>query len=155
MDAVAISLALLKDARADQALKLLARDYVSNGRTLLRERHRAGAGGLEVAAAWSTVMDHLICHLFTSVSTACSDRFGQANPRFALIAQGGYGRGELNPHSDIDLLFLYSWKVSPFVEAATETLLHTLWDAGLQVGQAIRCVSHCARLAESDMRGPT
>ena len=152
MDAVAISLELLKDTRSGQDLKRLARDYVTNGRTLLLERHRAGAGGLEIAAAWSTVMDHLICHLFTSVSAACSDRFVQANMRFALIAQGGYGRGELNPHSDVDLLFLYSWKVSPFVEAATETLLHTLWDAGLQVGHAIRSVSDCARLAESDMR---
>jgi [protein-PII] uridylyltransferase len=152
VDAVAISLNLLKDARAEEDLRRLARDYVSKGRALLFERHRAGAGGLEVAAAWSTVMDHLIRHLFTTVSAACIDRFAQSNPRFALIAQGGYGRGELNPHSDIDLLFLYTWKVSPFVEAATGNLLHTLWDSGLQVGHAIRSISDCARLAESDMR---
>jgi [protein-PII] uridylyltransferase len=152
VDAVSLSLSLLDDTRADHDLRRLARDYVNLGRSRLFERHRAGAGGLEVAAAWSTVMDHLIRHLFSTVSAACSGRFPQANPRFALIAQGGYGRGELNPHSDIDLLFLYSWRVSPFVEAATEHLLHTLWDAGLQIGHAIRSVSDCARLAESDMR---
>jgi len=152
VDAVAISLNLLKDARADHDLRRLARDYVSQGRSALFERHRAGAGGLEIASAWSTVMDHLIRHLFTTVSAACNDRFAQTDPRFALIAQGGYGRGELNPHSDIDLLFLYSWKVSPFVKTATENLLHTLWDSGLQVGHAIRSISDCARLAESDMR---
>lgn len=152
MDAVAISLALLEDTRADHDLRRLARDYVSKARGLLFERHRSGAGGLEIAAAWSTLMDHLIRHLFSEVTSECSDRFGQTNPRFALIAQGGYGRGELNPYSDIDLLFLYSWKLSPFVEAATENLLHMLWDSGLQVGHAIRSTSDCVRLAESDMR---
>jgi hypothetical protein len=90
VDAVAISLHLLEQTRAEPDLRRLARDYVSKGRGLLFERHRAGAGGLEVAAAWSTVMDHLVRHLFTIVSAACTDRFAQANPRFALIAQGGY-----------------------------------------------------------------
>jgi [protein-PII] uridylyltransferase len=152
VDAVAISLSLLRDVQADHDLRRFARSYVSQGRSRLFERHRAGAGGLEIAAAWSTIMDHLIRHLFDAVSTVCGERYAQANPRFALVAQGGYGRGELNPYSDIDLLFLYSWKMSPFVEAATEDLLHTLWDSGLQVGHAIRSVSECARLAESDMR---
>ncbi|HEY3166753.1 MAG TPA: DUF294 nucleotidyltransferase-like domain-containing protein, partial [Candidatus Binatia bacterium] len=122
MDAVAISLALLEDAQADHDLKRLARNYVDKGRSLLFERHRSGAGGLEVAAAWSTVMDHLIRHLFAVISAEWSNRLPKANSRFALVAQGGYGRGELNPQSDVDLLFLYSWKVSPFAEAVTEKL---------------------------------
>lgn len=152
MDAVAISLALLDDARADHDLKRSARTYIEKGRGMLFERHHAGAGGLEVAAAWSTVMDHLIRHLFAAISAEWSNRLPQATSRFALVAQGGYGRGELNPQSDIDLLFLYSWKVSPLVEAVTEKLLYTLWDAGLQVGHAIRSVGDCIRLAQSDMR---
>jgi [protein-PII] uridylyltransferase len=152
MDAVAISLALLEDTQADHDLKRMARNYVDKGRGLLFERHRQGAGGLEVAAAWSTVMDHLIRHLFAAISAEWSNRLPQANSRFALVAQGGYGRGELNPQSDIDLLFLYSWKVSPFAEAVTEKLLYTLWDAGLQVGHATRSVADCIRLAQSDMR---
>lgn len=153
MDAVAVSLALLKDAQADHSdLKRLAREYVTRARALLFERHRAGAGGLEIAAAWSTIMDSLIRHLFTAVCASCSERFAETRPRFALTAQGGYGRGELNPCSDVDLLFLYSWRVSPFVENATENLLHTLWDSGLQVGHAIRSAADSVRLAESDMR---
>jgi [protein-PII] uridylyltransferase len=152
MDAVAISLALLEDAQADHDLKRMARNYVDKGRISLFERHRQGAGGLEVAAAWSTVMDHLIRHLFAAISAEWSNRLPNANSRFALVAQGGYGRGELNPQSDIDLLFLYSWKVSPFAEAVTEKLLYTLWDAGLQVGHATRSIAECIRLAQSDMR---
>jgi [protein-PII] uridylyltransferase len=152
MDAVAISLALLDDAQVDHDLKRLARTYIDKGRGVLFERHRAGADGLEIAAAWSTVMDHLIRHLFAAISTEWNNRLPQANSRFALVAQGGYGRGELNPQSDIDLLFLYSWKLSPFAEAVTEKLLYTLWDAGLQVGHATRSVGECIRLAQSDMR---
>ncbi|HWP23415.1 MAG TPA: [protein-PII] uridylyltransferase [Candidatus Binatia bacterium] len=152
MDAVAISLGLLEAAQEDHDLKRLARNYISRGRRELFERHRAGAGGLEIAAAWSTVMDHLIRHLFNVISAEWKTRLPDASSRFAIVAQGGYGRGELNPQSDVDLLFLYSWKVSPFGEAVAEKLLYTLWDAGLQVGHATRTVAECTRLAENDLR---
>jgi len=152
MDAVAISLALLEEVQADHQLKRAARQYVDHGRRTLFDRHRAGAGGLEVASAWSTVMDHLIRHLFATISAEYTNQFPAPNRRFALVAQGGYGRGELNPQSDIDLLFLYGWKVSPFVETVTEKLLYTLWDAALQVGHATRSISECVRLAASDMK---
>ena len=72
MDAVAISLALLKDAQGEQNLKALARKYIADGRRCLFERHRAGADGLEVASAWSTVIDHLIRHLFTAINAECA-----------------------------------------------------------------------------------
>ena len=152
MDAVAISLALLQDTQAEADLKRLARDYVGRGRQALFVRHRAGAGGLEIASAWSTVMDHLIRHLYSAISAECGGRFADANRGLALVAQGGYGRGELNPHSDIDLLFLYPRKLSPWVQAVTEKLQHTLWDAGMEPAHATRSIADCIRLAESDMR---
>ena len=152
MDAVAISLALLEEVQTEHDLKRLTRQYVDHGRRTLFERHRAGADGLEIVSAWSTVMDHLIRHLFTQISAQHTSQFPAPNLRFALVAQGGYGRGELNPQSDIDLLFLYGWKVSPFVESVTEKLLYTLWDAGLQVGHATRSIAECVRLAENDMK---
>jgi [protein-PII] uridylyltransferase len=152
MDAVAISLALLQEVQDDHDLKRAARQYVDHGRRTLFDRHRGGAGGLEIASAWSTVMDHLIRHLFATISAEHTQQFPASRGRFALVAQGGYGRGELNPQSDIDLLFLYGWKVSPFVETLTEKLLYTLWDAALQVGHATRRIAECARLAAIDMK---
>jgi len=152
MDAVAIALTLLQEAQAEPELKRLARCYVDKGRAALLERHRAGAGGLEIASAWSTVMDHLIRHLYSVVSAECAGRYPDSKPTFALVAQGGYGRGELNPHSDIDLLFLYSRKLAPLFQAVTEKLQHTLWDAGMEPGHATRSIADCIRLAESDMR---
>ena len=72
-----------------------------------------------------------------------------------MLAQGGYGRGELNPQSDIDLLFLYPWKVNPYVETVAEVMLYALWDAGLQVGHAVRNVRECGRLAARDLKVKT
>jgi [protein-PII] uridylyltransferase len=152
MDAVAIALAVLNDSRVEPDLKSLARSYIERSRKVLFERHRQGAGGLEVAAAYSTVMDHLIRQLLGAISAELLYHFPGDPPRFDIVAQGGYGRGELNPQSDIDLLFLHRWKVTPFFESITEKLLYTLWDCGLQVGHATRSIADCVRLAESDMR---
>ncbi len=152
MDAVAISLVLLNDTQVEPDLKSLAKSYIDRGRRVLCERHRQGAGGFEVAAAYSTVMDHLIRQLLGAISAELLYHFPGQPPSFAIVAQGGYGRGELNPQSDIDLLFLHRWKVTPFVESITEKLLYTLWDCGLQVGHATRSIADCVRLGESDMR---
>ncbi len=155
MDAIALSRYLLDKTQDRSDLIALARNYIQKARQLLFERHRAGGGGMEIVAAYTTVMDYLIHFLFTTVSDDFIRRFPAQNQQCAVIAQGGYGRGELNPQSDIDLCFLYSWKVSPYVESVTEKLLYTLWDAGLQVGSAVRTVSESIRLAETDMKVKT
>ncbi len=152
MDAVAISLSLLQNSQVEVDLKALGRSYLERGRRELWARHRQGAGGMEVAAAFSTVMDHLIRYLFSSLGAELLPRFRGQGGGLALIAQGGYGRGELNPYSDIDLLFLHDGKVAPFCQALNERLLHTLWDIGLDVGHASRSIADCARLGELDMK---
>jgi [protein-PII] uridylyltransferase len=78
-----------------------------------------------------------------------------AEPALTVVAQGGYGRGELNIQSDIDLLFLYSWKPNPFVETVAEVVVPALWDSGLAVGAAMRNVRECCRLATRDLKVKT
>src|SRR5207247_5069768 len=73
----------------------------------------------------------------------------------AVVGLGGYGRGELNPASDIDLLFVYPWKVNPYVETIAEVILYALWDAGLTVGHALRNIRECGRLAARDLKVKT
>ena len=155
MDAIAISRWLLDEVKDQSDLTRLSRNYVQKARQLLFEKHRAGAGGAEIVAAYTTIVDYLIHYLFTVVSDDFIRRFPTQNQQCAVVAQGGYGRGELNPQSDLDLSFLYSWKISPYVESVTEKLLYTLWDAGLRVGSAVRTVSESIRLAETDMKVKT
>jgi [protein-PII] uridylyltransferase len=155
VDAVALSRFLLDETSGEADLRRAARTYVRRGRELLLERHQAGAGGQEIVSAYATMMDELIRHLFRKVSADFMRSYPSETQPFTVVAQGGYGRGELNPYSDIDLLFLYSWKISPYVEAVTERLLYTLWDAGLQVGHATRTVKESLALSATDMKVKT
>jgi [protein-PII] uridylyltransferase len=68
----------------------------------------------------------------------------------AVVAVGGYGRRELCPKSDLDLLFLHHYKVDPYVEAMTESMLYPLWDLGFEVGHSVRNVKETIRLAGQD-----
>ena len=70
--------------------------------------------------------------------------------RFAVLGVGGYGRGEMAPHSDVDLLLLTPWKVTPWVESVVESMLYILWDLKLKVGHATRTVKDCLRLGAED-----
>ncbi|MGR3525905.1 [protein-PII] uridylyltransferase [Seohaeicola sp. SP36] len=72
------------------------------------------------------------------------------NERIALIAVGGYGRGEMAPQSDVDLLFLSPTRITPWAEAVIETMLYILWDLRLKVGHASRTVKDCLRLGTED-----
>ncbi|MGB7268109.1 MAG: [protein-PII] uridylyltransferase [Albidovulum sp.] len=72
------------------------------------------------------------------------------NERLAVLAVGGYGRSELAPYSDIDLLFLIPWKMTAWAESVIETTLYILWDLKLKVGHASRTVKDCLRLGRED-----
>jgi [protein-PII] uridylyltransferase len=65
----------------------------------------------------------------------------------SIIATGGYGRKELCPYSDIDLLFLYSPTKKSLVESAAQRLLYSLWDLNLQIGHSIRTIDECFEIS--------
>jgi [protein-PII] uridylyltransferase len=125
---------------------------LTNGRGEIRRRFEAGGDGAAVIREQCFLMDQLIRALFDLVTQYV---YPLANPtqgeRLALVAVGGYGRGELAPFSDIDLLFLLSYKQTPHTEQVVEYLLYSLWDLGLQVGHSTRSVEECLRQAKSDL----
>jgi [protein-PII] uridylyltransferase len=136
-------------------LGAVARVYLNDVRAALYERHRAGAGGLAVVQAYTSAIDRLIAFLFESATAEYTERYVLADHRCTVAAQGGYGRSELNPSSDIDLLVLYPWRVNAYVETVAERILYTLWDVGLVVGHASRTVADCTRLAQKDLKVKT
>ena len=71
--------------------------------------------------------------------------------RIAVLAVGGFGRAEMAPHSDVDLLFLYPWKITPWAEKVIESMLYVLWDLKLKVGHSSRTVKDCIRLGREDI----
>ncbi len=90
-------------------------------------------GGLAVASMRAAMLDVVLQNLFSRALTE-----GSADVRLALVASGGYGRGYLNPGSDLDLQFIHPGKVTPAVKDAIERVLYMLWDVGFKVGQGVR-----------------
>ena len=122
------------------------------GREALRQRLEAGASGAEIVAAQTTLIDQLLRVL---LDRAAKVLYPLPNPttanRLSLVAVGGYGRGDLSPHSDIDILFLHPYKLTGRSEQIIEHLLYMMWDLGFTVGHAVRSVSDCLRRAQEDM----
>ena len=94
--------------------------------------------------------DYFIKRLYELALDEYHKKYPRTEGEFAVIAVGGYGRGELNPFSDIDLLFLVPYKVTPYVESVGEKVYYTLWDTGLLVGYSFRNFGECERLGLKD-----
>ncbi len=126
----------------------------------LRILHRGGEDGKTVCAGRSAMMDALIRSISQAV-LAHPKWHGAKLPRVALVAIGGYGRAELNPHSDIDIMFLHDGgafqrgKPTPFMSALSDGLLYTLWDVGLKVGHSVRDLKECVKVANTDLQSKT
>ncbi|MGA0846846.1 MAG: nucleotidyltransferase domain-containing protein, partial [Luteolibacter sp.] len=123
----------------------------------IREMHQSGAGGIEVARARSELIDTILRNrlLTSSAKRAAS---GGATPKISLVATGGYGRGLLNPRSDIDLLFLLpraSNKLPKSIQELVQEILYLLWDVGFKVGHACRSIGECIAEARADQENKT
>jgi [protein-PII] uridylyltransferase len=127
-------------------------EYIQELRTKAEHWHRAGASGTAVVDYYTKNFDLLIRFLFDAATCRWRSRYVQGGEELTVLAQGGYGRAELNPYSDIDLLILLPHKVTPFAEATTESILYALWDARVQVGHAVRNSKDCVRLAATDLK---
>ena len=111
MDAIALSRSLLDETSAEPDLRRFARAYVKKGRGSLLERHRGGAGGMEVVTAYSTMMDHLIGYLFAKVSDDFIRRFPTQDQRCRRRRPGRLWQGRAQS------LFRYRSVVSLLMES--------------------------------------
>jgi [protein-PII] uridylyltransferase len=141
----------LSSDRTRAAVLDVLKEGLAKGRAEVARRFEAGATGPEAATALCHLADQLIRVLYDHVTL---HRYPTANLStgevLSLVAIGGYGRGELAPYSDIDLLFLMPYKLMARSEQVVEEILYFLWDLGLKVGHAVRSVDDCIRLAKSD-----
>lgn len=116
----------------------------------LAGHHAAGAGGRELARRRADVVDLALISLFRQAEhQAPAGPYREAG--LAVVALGGYGRRELCPFSDIDLMLLYRPEEEPRVETVAETLFYPLWDAGLELGHSARTVDECLEVAEESL----
>ncbi len=134
------------------ALLELLRGTLEAGREVIKTRFLGKNDGAEAVLSQAYLMDSIIRAIHDAVTTKL---YHAPNPtqaeQISVIAVGGYGRGELAPYSDIDLLFLLPYKQTPLVEQVVEGILYLLWDLRLKVGHSTRSIDECMRQAKADM----
>ena len=122
----------------------VAQDLLAEGRESIRNRFLKDNDGAIYIGGMALIMDSLLKAVFTRITR------DQHKP-LTLIATGGYGRGELAPASDIDLLFLTPKQADRDTEKIIEALLYILWDMGLTVGHATRSLRQALKAAREDI----
>lgn len=128
-----------------------AREELARGRDKLRKQHAAGSPGVQVCAHFTDLLEELVLSLL-------QDAFDQLDPplaaalreRIALIAHSGFGRREMAPYSDLDLMLLHSYSRQEQVVPLIRRFTQNLYDLGLDVGFAARTAGEACNLALQD-----
>ncbi|HEY7535987.1 MAG TPA: [protein-PII] uridylyltransferase, partial [Thermodesulfobacteriota bacterium] len=126
-------------------LKEKIRVYLEESRRHLRALHNkeTSFGGRQLAERRSLVIDQLISQALKGLG------FSRLSG-VSIVALGGYGRLELCPYSDIDLLFLFAPRSKSAAKDAVEALLYLLWDLNLEIGHSVRTIDECMEASRDD-----
>jgi [protein-PII] uridylyltransferase len=130
------------------------RAVLAEGLESFKARHAEGASGQDSVRAHARLVDDVIQAL-TRLIVADARGAGLTPTPLVVVALGGYGRGELHPSSDIDLMVVHDGELSAFVQRVMHELLYTLWDLGFQVGHSLRSLDDCVAMARTDFPSRT
>tara|TARA_Y100000590_G_scaffold286805_1_gene322644 strand:+ start:298 stop:2976 length:2679 start_codon:yes stop_codon:yes gene_type:complete len=123
--------------------------YYLNKYKKILEIFKKNNNGLEFANRRSNLIDDVISKSYKNFLLEKKKII--KNFSFSIIATGGYGRGELAPFSDIDILFLHSFKKKNNIEFFVKPILHTLWNLGFKVGYATRSPNECIKYSKKKL----
>jgi [protein-PII] uridylyltransferase len=138
-----------------QALLPPVKQFIGGERVSIEAAHRQGTSGLDVVGLHTDLVDAIICQLFRLADSGVRPDVRERTEGCAIVALGGYGRRELNPASDVDVMFLYPRQVDEYVRAVLNHVLYFLWDLGFTVGHSCRSLADAARMMETDLTART
>jgi [protein-PII] uridylyltransferase len=119
---------------------------------VIRRLEAHPTNGRETVAAQAFLMDQLLRILYDATTAYLYPiNNPTASERIAILAVGGYGRGEMAPHSDLDVAFITPYKPTGWTEQVIETMLYALWDLGIKVGHSSRSIDETIRMAKGDL----
>ncbi len=152
-DAISAAVAEAGAARSRAKVVELLRCALSDGRSeIARRLMEKPSAGNECAEAQAFLVDQLVRvihdHVISDIYRASNRSSGE---RIAIMAVGGYGRGEMAPHSDVDIAFLTPGKQTAWCEQVIEAMLYLLWDLSLKVGHSSRSLDDMVRMGRSDL----
>ena len=142
--------------QSDSSRLELIKEFVRLEKEMLHRYHLKGDSGIRLTCARAIIIDVLIQNLFSYALRVAEESLFKIKP-MCVLATGGYGRGELSPHSDIDLMFLYprssmGKSLDLLKETMTKEILYPLWDTGMKVGHASREMKEALVEAQRDIR---
>jgi [protein-PII] uridylyltransferase len=140
-----------EDAKLRNGYFSAFKELIRREREKIRAWHRSGAGGREVVQAHTGLADEIIRRIIASLGALPAYSANALTNEFALVAVGGYGRGELNPHSDIDLLFILKDRTHPATNTFIQDAISVFWGVGLEIGQSCRTIRDTLNLADQDI----
>jgi len=146
---------VLQGTQPDDGLVPALKGFIADEQRKIVGMHRQGGSGREVVRAITDLTDAVVTSMYYVADAACDPALKARSEGCALIALGGYGRRELNPASDVDLMFLYPRRADGYLNAILHLVLSTLWDVGFVVGHSSRSIDDCVRMAESDLTSRT
>lgn len=118
------------------------RETLRSGRAVIRQAFDGNDAPRSLLTRYRRLVDEVLQSLWTAVRLPATA---------ALVAVGGYGRGELFPHSDVDVLILLQANPDAATQTAIERLVGLFWDIGLEVGHSVRTVAECLEEAHRDV----
>lgn len=140
-----------QDRRA-HVLEIL-QEALANGRAEIKRRLGENPSqGYRASAEQAFLIDQLVRLIYDYVTVHAYPAANRsASERVAVLAVGGFGRGEMAPHSDVDIAFVTPYKRSSWTEQVVEAILYLLWDLGLKVGQSSRSLDETVKMAQEDL----
>lgn len=126
---------------------------LANGREEIKRRlGESPSQGYRASAEQAFLVDQIVRLIYDYVTFHAYPAANRsASERVAVLAVGGYGRGEMAPHSDVDIAFVTPYKRSSWTEQVVEAILYLLWDLGLKVGQSSRSLDETVKMAQEDL----
>ncbi len=118
-------------------------------------RLREGASGTEIVSDFTSLVDTVLIGRYRNVVRQLSSDVPSGMQHCCLVAVGGYGRRELAPYSDIDVMMLYRAGGETLAQDLSKQVFHHLWDLGFQVGHSVRSIHDCVVVAEGDLSAKT
>jgi [protein-PII] uridylyltransferase len=125
---------------------------LQDGKDEVQRRFETGGVGADVLRGNSFLIDQMMRIIYDLATTRAYRVANRTtSEQLSIVAIGGYGRGELAPYSDVDLMFVIPYKETPYCEQVIEFILYMLWDMGLKVGHSTRSVDDAIRLSKQDL----
>ncbi len=129
---------------------LKTKQWLVEGRAKLLKQHVEGSPGIQVCARLTDLLDSVVLEIFESALADCGRPLPEIRSKISLVANGGYGRREMAPYSDVDLMLLHAQGALPQIAPFAQRLVQDLSDVGIDLGFSLRTVRQTQQMSARD-----